>query len=52
MEKAHLFLNLMDILWTEANSDGGLWDMATLCPGGQRSYQCEAFRYYNRKGLL
>lgn len=46
MEKAHLLLNLLDVLWQEAVAVGGLWDIATLCPNGKEDYQCGVMTDY------
>lgn len=40
MEKAHLILNYLDLLWGETRALGGMWDLTELCPPGKWSYQC------------
>ncbi|KAM0752701.1 hypothetical protein T439DRAFT_286525 [Meredithblackwellia eburnea MCA 4105] len=46
MEKAHLLLNLLDILWGEAVQADGLWDVGVVCPGGRGNYQCGGEHYW------
>ncbi|KAK4049346.1 hypothetical protein OIO90_005475 [Microbotryomycetes sp. JL221] len=41
IEKAQLFLNWLDLVWSEAKDLGGLWDLSLLCVPGRESHQCK-----------
>ncbi|KAK4705815.1 hypothetical protein P7C70_g387, partial [Phenoliferia sp. Uapishka_3] len=49
MEKAQLLMNVLDVMWAEAVEDGGLWNLKSLCPPGQYSYQCHPFYFFTKK---